>query len=419
MRTLVKRGTPMHASLLVRRMLAVAIANILLLLSPVGAGAQSRGSYHQRNLVSDLPNVAKFQDPNLVNAWGLSHSSIGAWHVSDNGTGLATRYKSNGRGVPPTITIPPPSSTPGATAAPTGNVFNSTSDFVVTKGSASGPSQFIFATEDGTISGWNPSVDPTHAILAVDNANVTSGPVYKGLALGHNGSGNFLFAANFRFGTVDVFDATFAKVSSFTDTSLATDCPIPGPPAQCFAPFGIQNIGGNLYVTFALQDAVHHDDVGGPGNGFVDVFDTNGNLLRRLASQGTLNSPWGLALAPAHFGKFSHDLLVGNFGDGRINAFDPSTGAFLGQLEDQSGAPITINGLWGLAFGNGGLAGATNTLFFASGLNDEADGLFGSIEAVENDDSQDGIARLGLEVAAPKPLLSENGCGGPQHSEHA
>ena len=345
------------------------------------ASSASGNAYQQRNLVSDVPNVAEFQDPNLINSWGLSHSSSGPWVVSDNGTGLATQYKSTGMGISPVITIPPPSVTPGATAAPTGNVFNSTSDFVVTQGKKSGPSQFIFATEDGTISGWNPSVDATHAILEVDNTNVTSGPVYKGLALGHTSSGNFLFAANFRFSTVDVFNATFAKVGSFTDTQLSTDCPIAGPPAQCFAPFGIQNIGGNLYVTFALQNAVHHDDVGGAGNGFVDVFDTKGNLLRRFASQGTLNSPWGLALAPSHFGAFSGDVLVGNFGDGRINAFDPSSGTFLGQLQDPHGKPITIGGLWGIAFGNGGLAGDTNLLFFASGLNDEADGLFGSLSA--------------------------------------
>lgn len=359
---------------------AMAVAVLLLPWSPLAASAQGGGAYHQKNLVSDLPGVAKLQDPNLVNAWGLAHSPTGPWQVSDNGTGLSTRYMSNGKGVPPVVTIPPPSSTPGATAAPTGTVFNPTSAFVVTKGSVSGPSQFLFATEDGTISGWNPAVDATHAILAVDNANLTSGPVYKGLALGHTSAGTFLFAADFRLGTVDVFNATFSKIGSFTDSQLATDCPIVGPPAQCFAPFGIQNIGGNLFVTFALQNAAHHDDVGGPGNGFIDVFDTSGNLLRRFASQGTLNSPWGLALAPANFGTFSHALLVGNFGDGHINAFDPGTRAFLGQLQDEGGHAITINGLWGLAFGNGGLAGDTSTLFFASGLNDEADGLFGSIE---------------------------------------
>ncbi len=342
-------------------------------------GNSVQGFYQQKNLVSDLPNVAKLQDPNLVNSWGLSHSPTGPWQVSDNGTGVSTQYKSNGMGVPPVVTIPLPGGGPGG--APTGDVFNSTSDFVVTEGSASGPSQFIFATEDGTISGWNPNVDSTHAIIGVDRSTVRQGKflgaVYKGLAMGQNSSGNFLFATNFRFGTVEKFDANFHLVSSFTDSQLASDCPLRG---QCFAPFGIQNINGNLYVTFALQNAVHHDDVGGAGNGFVDVFDTNGNLIRRFASQGTLNSPWGLALAPANFGKFSNDVLVGNFGDGRINAFDPGSGAFLGQLQDQNGNPITINGLWGLAFGNGGLAGNTNTLFFASGLNDEADGLFGSIE---------------------------------------
>ncbi len=207
--------------------------------------------------------------------------------------------------------------------------------------------------------------------------------MYKGLALTTSSSGNFLFATNFRFGMVEKFDTQFNLVASFTDPALASDCPIPGPPAQCFAPFGIQSINDQLYVTFALQDAAHHDDVKGAGNGFVDVFDTDGNLMRRFASQGTLNSPWGLALAPANFGQFSNDVLVGNFGDGRINAFapgiSPGPGTFIDQLRDGNGNAITINGLWGLAFGNGGLAGDTNTLFFASGLNDEADGIFGSI----------------------------------------
>ena len=388
----------MHVHLFARpRLLApvLATAVLLLLLLPVtAAGAQGGGFYHQKNLVSDLAGVARLQDPNLVNAWGLSHSPTGPWQVSDNVTGVSTQYKSNGMTVPPTavsvvspvvVTIPPPSVTPTAIAAPTGNVFNGTSDFVVSENGKSGPSQFIFATEDGTISGWNPNVDPTRAILEVDNANVTSGPVYKGLALAQTSSGNFLYATNFRFGQVDQFGAHFNFVKHFTDPALASDCPIPGPPAQCFAPFGIQNIGGNLFVTFALQNAVHHDDVGGAGNGFVDEFDTSGNMIRRFASQGTLNSPWGLALAPANFGLFSNDLLVGNFGDGRINAFalgsGTGPGTFIDQLKDPHGNLITINGLWGLAFGNGGLAGDTSALFFASGLNDEADGLFGALSA--------------------------------------
>ncbi len=279
------------------------------------------------------------------------------------------------------VTIPTPTGV--KTAAPTGNVFNSTVDFVISKNGKSFASQFIFATEDGTISGWNPSVDSTHAILEVDRSAVSqggfTGAVYKGLALATSNSKNFIYATNFRFGQVEQFDADFKPGITFTDPALASDCPIAGPPAQCFAPFGIQSINDQLYVTFALQDAAHHDDVGGLGNGFVDVFDPNGTLIRRFASNGTLNSPWGLALAPANFGQFSNDVLVGNFGDGRINAFDPVTGAFLDQLRDGNGNVIAINGLWGLAFGNGGVAGPTNTLFFAAGFNDEADGLFGTI----------------------------------------
>lgn len=368
-----------------RRPAVATIVTVMLafwFLHPGATGARSAGFYHQRNLVSDLPNVARFQDANLVNAWGLSHSSTGPWEISDNGTGLATRYRNDGAGVAPVVSIPLPGGGPGG--APTGNVFNNTSGFAVKEGTASGPSEFLFATEDGTILGWNPNVDSTHAIIAVDRSTATQGAfvgaVYKGLASGHDSTADFLFATNFRFGAVEVFDTHFRLVRTFTDPVLASDCPIAGPPAQCFAPFGIQDIGGSLYVSFALQNAAHHDDVAGAGNGFVDVFDTNGSLITRFASHGTLNSPWGLGLAPGNFGKFSNDVLIGNFGDGRISAFDPTTGAFLGQLQDESGRAIAINGLWGIAFGNGGLAGDTNTLFFASGLNDEADGLFGSLE---------------------------------------
>jgi uncharacterized protein (TIGR03118 family) len=257
---------------------------------------------------------------------------------------------------------------PTATSAPTGIVFNGTSDFVVTSAGRSGTPAFIFATEDGTISAWSPGVDRTHAILEVDNSG--PGAVYKGLALGSNASGNLLFATNFNAGTIDVFDKSFHRVNlSFTDPRLPTG----------FAPFGIRNIGGSLYVTYAMQNDEKHDDVAGPGNGFIDVFDTNGNLLRRLVSGGALNSPWGLALAPGNFGGLSNALLVGNFGDGLINAFDPMTGASLGQVQDVHGNTIHIDGLWGLEFGNGALTGNTNTLFFAAGINGERNGLFGSL----------------------------------------
>ena len=247
---------------------------------------------------------------------------------------------------------------------------------MVSKGGNSGPSLFIFTAEDGTLSGWNPKVDLTNAILTVDNS--ASGAVYKGLALGSSGSQNFLFATNFNAGVVDVYDANFHWVRSFTDKKLAHTCPLSG---QCYAPFGIRNIGGLLYVTFALQKPDKHDDMAGPGHGFVDVFNTNGHLLKRLIAHGALNSPWGLALAPSDFGRFSHALLVGNFGNGWSNAFDPDSGAFLGSLKDKHGNPIAIDGLWALTFGNGARAGETDTLFFTAGPNEESHGLFGSIEA--------------------------------------
>src|SRR5438132_9227363 len=246
------------------RLLAVVmtIALLLLMLVPVAANAQgntANGFYQQTNLVSDLPNIAAHQDPNLLNPWGLSHSSTSPWWVSDNGAGVSTLYNGDGTARPLVVTIPPPAGSPaGTTAAPTGNVFNGTSGFVVATSSGAGPSFFMFATEDGTISGWNPSADPTHAILAVDRSTVGAGAVYKGLAIASLASGPFIYATNFRFGTVEMFDATFHLVRSFTDAKLANTCPLPN---QCYAPFGIQNINGNLYVTFALQDAAHHDEV--------------------------------------------------------------------------------------------------------------------------------------------------------------
>src|SRR2546425_941574 len=247
--------------------------------------SHSGGFYRQTNLVSDIAGMAKFTDPNLKNPWGLSHSPTSPWWVSDNGTGLATVYKGDGTpfpvGSPLVVTIPPPAGSPaGTTAAPTGNVFNSVNstnpnDFVVTENGKSGPSIFMFATEDGTISGWNPKVDPTNAILAVDRSAAVDpqgdvGAVYKGLATGSNDKGDFIYATNFRFGQVEQFDANFTLVRSFSYPDLFKDCSLT---TQCFAPFGIQNIGGLLYVTFALQNAAKHDDVASPGNGFVDVFD--------------------------------------------------------------------------------------------------------------------------------------------------
>lgn len=332
--------------------------------------AAAAGFYFQSNLVSDIPGLAIVTDPNLKNPWGISHSSTSPFWVSDNGTGLSTLYNGAGKPFPVAsplvVTIPPPAgSSAGTVSAPTGQVFNGTSDFLLSPGS---PARFIFGTEDGTISGWNGG---TSAVLKVDNS--AAGAVYKGLALGNNGSGNFLYAANFTGGTIDVFDTNFSPTTllgNFTDPTL---------PAG-YAPFNAQNLGGHLFVTYALQNG--KDDLPGPGHGFVDMFDLNGSLERRLISGGVLNSPWGLAMAPANFGEFSKDLLVGNFGDGSINAFDPATGNFLGPLRDKNGTPIFIDGLWGLILGNGGNGGDLDKIYFSAGLNDEVNGLFGSLAAV-------------------------------------
>jgi uncharacterized protein (TIGR03118 family) len=327
--------------------------------------------YEQTNLVSDIPGLAANTDPNLKNPWGIASSATSPFWVSDNGTGLATLYDGSGTPRSLVVTIPP---APGGVGpgTPTGVVFNGSSDFEV---APTAPARFIFATEAGTIAGWAPSTGTT-AVTKVDNS--AAGAVYKGLAIGNNGSGNLLYAANFGSNAINVFNGIY------TPTSLPGSFVDPNLPAG-FAPFNIQNLGGTLYVTYAKVDpADAEEDLAGPGNGFVDRFDTNGNLLNRLISHGPLNSPWGLAIAPAGFGFFSNDLLVGNFGDGRINAFDPITGAFLGTLIGPNGHPLVIDGLWGLRVGNGGNGGNPNTVYFTAGINDENDGLFGSIAAPDS-----------------------------------
>lgn len=328
--------------------------------------------YLQHNLISDLPQHAERRDPNLVNPWGVAFSATGPFWVSDNETGVATVYTGNGKSFPQdnplVVTIPPPTNGMGP-AAPTGVVFHSGPGFEVQLGR---PALFIFATEDGTISGWNPMANPTRAILKVDNS--PSKAIYKGLALATLNGVSRLYASNFFAGTVDVFDSSFAPVSlpaGFQDPTI--------PPG--FAPFNIQEFGGKLWVTYAKQDADKEDDVAGDGNGFVDVFDFNGSLLQHFVAHGPLNSPWGLALAPQKFGAFSGAMLIGNFGDGRINAFDPTSGNFLGALRGPSGAPIEIDGLWKLIFGNGANGGDTDQLYFTAGPDDEEHGLFGQIRA--------------------------------------
>jgi len=322
--------------------------------------------YAQHNLVSDGAVSADHMDAALVNAWGLVASATSPWWVADNGTDSSTLYNGN-TGATLALRV-------GVASAPTGVVFNGGASFVVTNGAASGPARFIFATESGAILGWSPAVVGSRAVVAVDNSG--AGAVYKGLAIAATAAGDRLYATNFHAGTVDVFDPAFHSVpGGFSDAAL--------PPG--YAPFGIRNLGGTIYVTYALQDADAHDDVAGVGHGFVDAFDTQGNLLRRVASRGRLNSPWGLAVAPGDFGEFSGNLLVGNFGDGHINAFDlgrfEGTGELVqrGQLHAADGRPLTIEGLWALAFGNGAAAGPTNALFFTAGPFGEQHGLFGKV----------------------------------------
>ncbi len=325
-------------------------------------------SFTSTNLVTDdqSANPALIQDPNLVNAWGISHSAGSPFWVSDNGTGKATLYNVNPVTNVPTIQSLVVSIPPIQGSTPTGQAFANIA------GNFNGDT-FLFVSEDGTVSGWRGALGTTAETLVPGSA----ANVYKGTTLvtGTTPNSSYLDSANFRTGTIDVLKGNAATPNlsgNFTDPTI---------PAG-FAPFDIQDLNGVLYVTYAMQDPAKHDDVAGPGFGFVDAFDLQGNLLGRIASGGTLNSPWGLAIAPASFGQFAGDLLVGNFGDGRINAFDLTTDMFEGQLSGLNGNALAIDGLWALNVGNGGSAGSTQSIYFSAGPDGESHGLFGVIAAV-------------------------------------
>jgi uncharacterized protein (TIGR03118 family) len=326
-------------------------------------------TYQRHNLVSDGAVPADHVDSHVVNAWGIVFNPNGPVWIANNGTSTSTLYDGAGNPAPLVVTIPG--------GSPTGIVFSGSSDFKVPKGDPQGnPSRFLFATEQGTIAAWAPPPSPplpTAAVTVVDNSGMQA--IYKGLALAANGTGHFLYATDFHNGKIDVFDTTFQLVE------LAGDFIEPSVPLG-FAPFGIQNINGDLYVTYAKQDADKEDDVHGKGLGFVSVFDSNGHFLRRFASRGALNAPWGLTLAPASFGKFAGRLLIGNFGDGTIGAYDLATGEMRGRLRQADGKPLTIDGLWGLSFGSGVLNQSVDALFFTAGPQDEAHGLYGRIDPV-------------------------------------
>jgi uncharacterized protein (TIGR03118 family) len=313
-------------------------------------------------LVSDQPGQAAHTDANLVNPWGVSFGATSPFWVSNAETGTSTLYDGSGTPQALVVNIPAPG---GGKGAPTGQVFNPTTDFLV---GTSGKALFIFATENGTIVAWNPA-GGTNGKIVADRSG--SNAVYKGLALASTGGQNFLFATDFRNARIDRFDKDFRFVGSFTDSSV---------PAG-YAPFNVVNINGDLYVTFAKQlGPDNEDDAAGPGRGFVDIFHPDGTLARRLISQGVLNSPWGLAVAPPSFGAFAGKLLVGNFGDGTIHAFDPTTGHLIGQLTNPDGSDLIIPGLWTLLFGNGGRGGSPDILYFSAGSDGEQHGLFGQIQ---------------------------------------
>src|SRR5437667_189414 len=334
------------------------IALLSLAVAMFGVASARADTYSWTNFQSDIAGVAQHTDPNLVNPWGMAASATGTIWVSDNGTGVSTLYNQDGTAVSLIVEIPRAARNRG-TANPTGVVFNDTQSFQVTKNGSSAPARFIFVSEDGSISGWNPTLNGTHAIIAVDNGTNrgVNRAIYKGATLGVANSHNFLYATDFHTGKVHTFDENFHQVNpnGFVDPNL---------PAG-YGPFGIRNFNGEIFVTYAKQDAKREDDVHCPGCGFVNVFDTSGNLLRHLISNGNLNAPWGLALVEGN-------LWVGNFGDGLINNYNPVNGDFIETLMRLDGTPLQFDGLWDLLPQAGGV-------FFTAGIADEEHGLFGLI----------------------------------------
>ncbi len=356
--------------------LALVLGAALFVASPLGAASRhERNSYTVTPLVSDQPGVAPHTDGNLVNAWGLTAGPTTPWWVSDNGTGKSTLY--NGDGTPRALVVDVP-------GGPTGTTFNPTAGFLLPTG---GKALFLFDGEDGIVRGWNPAQGTT-AVVVKDRSD--KGAIYKGLTIADTKAGPRLYAADFHNARIDVFDGSFdLKPGGFRDPFLP----------RHYAPFNVQVIGDRVFVAYAKQDADAEDELAGPGRGFVDAYDLKGHLLQRVASRGHLNAPWGLAVAPDSFGRFAGDLLVGNFGNGKIHAYEERSDRhfdsrkhhshhghhhfngfkFRGTLRDSYGKPIVIDGLWALRFGNDSAAGPSSTLFFTAGPNDENNGLFGSI----------------------------------------
>jgi uncharacterized protein (TIGR03118 family) len=333
----------------------------------VASGSLFASPFSQTNLVSDIPGMALVTDSNMVDPWGMSFSATSPIWVNDRGAGVATVYTGTGGVIPLVVTVPP-----GAPLGPTGQVFAGGTNFDL----SGKPAAFIFDTLGGTIDAWNGGTSAT-----VVAPSTTPAARYEGLALANN----TLYAANFESGgAINVFNSSYAETGSFTDSSIPSG----------YAPFNVQNVNGLLYVEYAKITPNVAVPLPG-GGGYVDVYNANGTFVQRLISNGPLDAPWGVALAPAGFGSFGGDLLVGNFGNGEINAFNPTTGAFEGTLTDQNGNPIVNSGLWAINFGNGSFGAKTDALYFDAGLNKGADGLFGDIQSVPEPASFS-LAALGI-----------------------
>jgi len=352
-----------------------------LFLFPVVASAQH---YKQTNLVSNVAGLAPITDPNLKNPWGLTRSATSPWWVANNNSGTSTLYTGSGQIIPingtGTVLVPPPGFAPNAQSAPTGVVFNgSPTDFLVAPGAAA---HFIFAAEDGTISGW---ASGKSAVLVVDNSDGGSanGAVYKGATSAEIDGRRFLYVTNFRSAKVEVYDTKFKRVHLNEDAF--DDDAIP----RGFSPFNVQNIGGTIFVTYAKQDAARHDPVGGDGLGFVELFTPSGKHIGRLQHGDWFNAPWGVVWTTRDFGEFSNAILVGNFRSGWVAAFNGFTHQFIGFLRNPDNSLVTIDGLWSLTFGNGANAGPANSLFFSAGIDNESDGLFGTLTPIDGLDGDE------------------------------
>jgi uncharacterized protein (TIGR03118 family) len=383
----------------VRLWKSILLGSFIVLIAPALTFAQN---YLQTNLVSDLTGMAPTIDPNLKNPWGLTRSATSPWWVANNNSGTSTLYNATGGIIPINgdgfVTIPPPGFAPGTQSAPTGIVFNgSATDFLVAPGGAS--AHFIFDTEDGTISAW---AGGKNAVLEVDNSDNGSshGAVYKGATSGEINGKKYLYVTNFRSGRVEVYDTTFKRVHFGDDAFRADgdcdhedhgdrdghrDCDGDRIP-DGFAPFNIQNIGGSLFVTYAKQDGPRHDPVGGSGFGYVEIFTLDGRHIGHLEHGDWMNAPWGVVWTTRDFGGFANSILVGNFRSGWIAAFNGFTHKFIGFVENSDNSLMFIDGIWALTFGNDATAGPANTLFFTAGINDENDGLFGTITPVDGQD---------------------------------